>query len=239
MRDQMNIVRKLAAGLGFALVGATASAAILHLEEFNSDPGANVTDRDGFMTTAYDGGNDWVTGTFPLLGFNVPQEDAFVISLPEFTGNYSDNGLTQISFQMFAVNVLPSDLFIRIIDGANIFSYQFNPIAGMLNNWQTFTVDLAWSYGWSGSSENDFNSALGAGGVDWIEIQLSRNTAAAQEYRLDNLQTLDTDIGNGGPGDPGGPSAVPEPNTISLLFFVAAAGTVLRRHFVTMTRNNV
>jgi len=199
-------------------------AAILHLEDFSSDVG--VTDRDAIMTVGHDGANDWMSGSFAFQAFPTPQVDAFVINSAPFVGDYVTPGLTQISFQMFAVNILPSDLFIRIIDGANIFSYQFNPIAGMFNNWETFTVNLAWSFGWSGLSESAFNTALTS--VDQIEIQLTRNTGVAQEYRLDNIQTLDTDLGGGDPG--GGPSAVPEPNTISMLIFILMVGVMLRRH---------
>lgn len=215
---------KFAIVVAVLLLFRQAEAAILYVEDFTADVG--VTDRDGIMTVAHDGGNDWMTGSFPFQVFPTPQVDAFVVNSAQFVGDYVTPGLTQIRFDMFAVDVLPSDLFIRIIDGANVFSYQFNPIAGMLNNWQTFTVNLAWAFGWSGPSEVAFQAALAS--VDQIEIQISRSTGAAQEYRLDNIQTLDTDIGAGG----GDPSMVPEPNTISLLVFSAALALVMRRHFL-------
>jgi len=215
-----NILLKTTALL-LALIARSASAAIVTTEDFSTDIG--VTDRDGIINATYDGGNDWMTGSFSLQMFPVPQQDAFVITDPDFTGDYSGNGVTQFSFQMFAVNVVPSDLFIRIVDGANVFSYQFNPIIGMLNNWQTFTVDLAYSFGWSGG-ESAFNTALTS--VDSIEIQITRSGTAAQEYRLDNLQTFDTPLNNGGGG---GPSAVPEPNTISFVALVVMFGLAWRR----------
>jgi hypothetical protein len=214
----------LVVGLIPLILGMSTPAAILHLEEFDADIG--VVNREGIMAVAHDGGNDWMTGSFSAQGFAFPQTDAFVINVGNFTGSYA--GLTQIRFQMFAVNVLPSDMFIRIIDGVNIFSYQFNPIAGMYNNWQTFTVDLAWSYGWSGISEAAFNTALN--NVDQIEVQLSRSGGGAQAYRLDNFETLDTPLGGGG-----GPSAVPEPNTISLIFLIAAFMISIRRTLVKRT----
>lgn len=203
-----------------------AMAAILHLEDFSSDVG--VTDRDDIMTVGHDGVNDRMSGSFAFQAFSSPQVDAFVINSAPFVGDYVTPGLTQIRFQMFAVNILPSDLFIRIIDGANVFSYQFNPIAGMLNDWETFTVNLAWSFGWGGPSEAAFNAALNS--VDQIEIQLTRNTGVAQEFRLDNFQTLDTDLGGEDPG--GGPSAVPEPTTMSMLIFILMIGMMLRRRLV-------
>lgn len=207
---------------GLLLFSGHLEAAVLHLDDFTSDIG--VTSREGLMTVTYDGGNDWMSGSFAFQAFSTPQVDAFVVSSAPFIGDYVTPGLTQISFNMFAVDVLPSDLFVRIIDGANVFSYQFNPIAGMFNNWQTFTVNLAWSFGWSGPSEAEFDAALAS--VDKIEIQISRNTGVAQEYRLDNIQTLNTDIG----GPVGESSAVPEPNSISLLVFISIISMIIRRH---------
>ena len=218
MKSPMSL---LVAGMIPLVIGMNAPAAILHLEEFAADIG--VASREGIMSVVHDGGNDWMTGSFSAQGFAFPQTDALVINDGNFTGSYA--GLTQIRFQMFAVNVLPSDLFIRIIDGANVFSYQFNPIAGMFNSWETFTVDLAWSYGWSGVSEAAFNTALTS--VDQIEIQLSRNGSGAQVFRLDNVETLDTLLSGGG-----GPSAVPEPNTMSLIFLIAAFLVSIRRTLI-------
>jgi hypothetical protein len=203
-------VRSLLTG-GIIALASSSPAAILYLEEFIG--GANGWgDRDaGEMGVAHDAGNEWMTGSFGATF--LPQTDAFRIDTVSdvggnFTGDYSGNDLTQIRFELFAVNVLPSDLFIRIIDGANIFSYQFNPIN--VGSWQPYTVDLVWSAGWIGVSEAAFNAALAS--VDAVEIQITRNTSVAQNYLLDNVQTLDTEI-----GDPGGPAAVPEPGVLSLV----------------------
>lgn len=188
-------------------LAASSFAAILHLEDFSAGPNG-WGDRDpGEMTVTHDLGNGWMVGSF---GASIlPQTDAFRISSGlNFLGDYVTPGLTKISFDLYAVNVLPSDLFIRIIDGSNIFSFQFNPL--VVGGWETFTVDLAWSYGWIGPSEAAFDAALAS--VDAIEVQITRNTAVAQSFRFDNFQTLDTDF-----IDPGGPSAIPEPGVLSLL----------------------
>ena len=200
----------LKAALLLGLIAAPverAPAAILFLEEF--DAGANGWgDRDpGEMTVTHDAGNEWMSGSFGASF--LPQSDAFrIASGTDFLGDYVTPGLTQISFDLFAVNVLPSDLFIRIINGTDIFSYQFNPINA--GSWETYTVDLTWSFGWVGVSEAAFNAARAS--VDAIEIQITRNTSVAQTYLLDNVQTLDTII-----IDPGGPSAVPEPGALGLM----------------------
>jgi hypothetical protein len=192
-------------------VAMAASGAVLTIEEF--DAGANGWgDRDpGEMTVSHDAGNEWMVGSFgPTF---LPQIDAFVInSGTDFLGDYVTPGLTQIAFDLFAVNVLPSDLFIKIIDGANVFSYQITPINAM--SWETYTVNLLWSAGWIGLNEAAFNSALTS--VDSIEIQLTRNGVGSQSYYLDNIQTLDTEL-----GDPGAPGSIPEPNTLHQVLLFA------------------
>ena len=62
--------------------------------------------------------------------------------------------------------------------------------------------------------------------VDALEIQLTRNGTAEQIFRLDNVQTLNTDIGGGGGG---GDSVVPEPGTLSL-FALALVYVGFHRH---------
>ncbi len=201
----------------------SANAAILTTEDFTTDPG-NVTDRDGNMTVAHNG-SGYMTGTFASQAFPSPETDAFNITIPDFMGDYSGNGLTQIAFDFFAVNVVPSDLFIRLIDGSNVFSYQFTTLALGANS---FTVDLVYSFGWTGLNSGAFATALTS--IDAIEIEMTRSGTGAQEYRLDNLQTLNTPLGGGG-----GPSAVPEPNTLSFIALVVAGGLAWRRRLMSRT----
>jgi hypothetical protein len=187
----------------------SAQAAILYLEDFDPNPSNWVT-RDGEMTVSHDPGN-FMVGSFGASF--LPQSDAFRIASGNFIGDYTsgtmDHPLTQISFDLVAVNVLPSDLFIRIIGGANTFTYQFSPISMSA----TYVVNLAWSFGWSGLSESAFNAALAS--VDALEIQIGRSGSLAQNYYLDNVQTLNTDIGGGGGGD----TVIPEPTTVSMFVF--------------------
>jgi hypothetical protein len=184
-------------------------SAELYLEEFPNDA-AGWTTRDGEMTVSHDNVNDWLVGSY-AASF-LPQSDAFTINtganfIGDYTSGTTNHPLTQIRFDLYAVNVLPGDLFIRLIDGANTFSYQFTPMQAAGIGFETFTVNLAWSFGWSGLSESAFNTALTS--VDAIEIQLSRSGIGVQSYYLDNVETLNSDIGGSG--------VIPEPSTISLM----------------------
>ena len=195
---------------------------MLYLEDFDPDESGWVDRDSGEMTVNHDAGNDWMVGSY---GASIlPQNDAFRIdSGANFLGDFVTPGITQIRFQFYAVNVLPSDLLIRIIDGANTFTYQFSPLTGAFMNWETFTVNLAWSYGWNGLSEMAFNAALTS--VDAVEIQVTRTGNGAQSYYLDNVETLNADLGGGGD------SVIPEPTTVSI-FIIALAFFIGIRRFV-------
>lgn len=225
-----NVLRVLVAlGLVIGLQGG-ARAAVLYLEGF-TDTDGGWTSRDGEMVVYNDGGNDWLVGDFASQGlFPSPQTDAFRInSGANFLGGYSTalpNPLTQIRFRLMANDVLPSDLFIRLVNGTDVFSYQFSLGSMTVGSWSTFTVDLLWNYGWSGPSESAFNTALGAGGVDQVQIQLTRSGAGAQLYFLDDVQTLDTDLGGGG----GGGSVVPEPRLALMMVLGAVLLYSMRRY---------
>jgi len=216
MNNKVGIKFRIFATMSLVLLTAhVACAAIVYVEDF--EPDANGWgDRDaGEMGVSHDAGNDWMVGAFGTSF--LPMTDAFRISSgANFVGDYTTygNGLTQISFELQSVNFVPSDLFIRIIDGANTFSYQFNPLG--VGSFDTYTVNLDWSFGWVGLSEAAFNTALTS--VDALEIQITRNGSSAQSYYLDNVTTYDTDI-----GDPGGPMSIPEPKTFSLFVLAALA----------------
>lgn len=191
----------------------SAFSAQLYVETFDSGS-AGWTTRDGEMSVNHDAGNDWLVGDYSATF--LPQADAFrIASGSNFTGNYTSGStnhpLTQLQFDLFAADISPSFMFMRLISGANMFSYQYS-LTGNVGVWDTYTVDLVWSAGWIGVSESLFNSALTS--VDAIEIEITRNTPVAQSYYLDNVETLNTEL-----GDPGGPATViPEPSVMNLVF---------------------
>ncbi len=192
----------------------------MYLEEFNVNA-AGWGDRDaGEMSVSYDATNDRMVGSFAVSFLSM--SDAFRITSGNFMGNYVTPGLTQISFDLVAANILPSDLFLRIFSGSDLFTYQFNPVSLSA----TYVVNLDWSAGWNGLSEAAFNAALTS--VTALEIQIARNGSGAQSYYLDNVQTLDTDLGGGD-----GSSAVPEPTMVSMFVLAVAVFSGLRRYTVT------
>ena len=193
--------------------------AVLYQEEFNVNA-AGWGDRDaGEMAVSYDGTNDRMAGSFGASFLSM--SDAFRISTgANFMGNYVTPGLTQISFDLLAANILPSDLFIRIFSGTELFTYQFNPVS--LSD--TYVVNLVWNAGWNGENEAAFNAALTS--VTALEIQIARNGSGAQSYYLDNVQTLNTVLGGGGD------SAIPEPNVISMFVLALAVFSGIRRFVI-------
>ncbi len=216
------------------MAAGLARAAIVTLEDFSSDPGGDVTNVDtnnNFLTASWNAGGS-MNGTFASQGVASPEEDGFSITLAAFTGDYTTAGITQIAFDFYGDSFAPSYLFLNIVDdGANVFSYQFTDLTGITpgGGFTTFTADLVYSAGWTGAGSGAFTTALGS--VNSIEVFFGRNgSTSLQEYRLDNLETLTTPI-NGG----GGPSAVPEPNTLSFIAMIAAGGLAWRRRLMNRT----
>lgn len=196
---------------------ATFLAEDIIFQETFTDAAGGWGDRDsGKMTVTLDSGNDWMVGQFGGQAFPTPQTDAFRISSgPNFTGNFTGLGITGLSFDFYSANVLPSDLIIRLISGSGVFTYQFTPTG--IQMWQTFSVEMLWSYGWDGAGESAFN--LGLTAVNAVEIQLTRRGTGAQSYYLDNVTTYNTPLS-------WDTIAVPEPDTLGL--FIVAAVVVLR-----------
>ena len=212
------------------LISTSIQGAVMIVEDYSG--GANGWgDRDAGvgMSVSHDGGSFWMVGSFASQGFPIPETDAFAINTgSDFLGNYltgtPNHPLTQIKFDLFADDVLPSDLFIRLVNGTDVFSYQFSLASMNINTWTPFSINLDWTAGWSGPSQPAFNTALGAGGVDQVEIQLSRNGTGLQTYFLDNVSITNTPL-NGG----GGNQAVPEPNQFLLLVLGGVLVYSLRR----------
>ena len=192
-----------------ALAGA-ASAAVVYTETFTA--GANGWgDRDsGEMAVTHQASVGSPASAAMQGAFSasfLPTDDAFrITSGANFVGDYTTygDGLTQLRFDLYANSVLPSDVFVRLISGFGTFEYQLNLTSFNTGGWDTFSVNLDWSWGWMGSSDAAFQNALTD--VTALEIQITRNGNGAQQFYLDNVQTLDTPI------DP--PSgAIPEPGT--------------------------
>ena len=185
-----------------------AHGAVLVLEDFSdNDVGWSDIDGDDFagITYSYVSGQ-YLMGTFAQQFFPFPEMDGFEVTAgTDFLGDYT--GLTQIRFDFYAEDVLPSDLFIKLLSGSDVFSYQLNIGALAVDTWTTFTVNLLYDYGWWGpGGESGFNLALGD--VDAVQIEFTRGDGSEQSFYLDNVETLNTPIVE---------STIPEPNLAILM----------------------
>ena len=211
---------------GFLLATA-APGAILVTETFEGGA-AGWEDRDvgSGMTVSHQGSvgvpaSGAMQGTFAAQGmFPIPETDAFMIdSGGNFLGSYA--GLTGFTLDLYAEDVLPSDVAVRIWSGLDVFFYTLSLGSMAIDDWTTFTVPLTYSFGWEGG-EAAFNSALA--NVTQVEVQLTRSGTGSQSYYLDNFGTTTQDF-----GDPGGESAIPEPSTLLLVAYFGGALALRRR----------
>lgn len=220
----MNMKMKLNMWYAAAIIGMAplAQSAILLTDTFDVDA-ENWGDRDaGEMTVTYNGGvgntPGAMQGAFASQGSPLAETDAFRLTSGLGDLTQSDTyTLTAFSFDFYAVNILPSDLIFRFGDGVNTF---FRGVTlNAVTSWQTFSLSLASVSGWFGGDQTAFDNALSS--VSFVEVQVSRAGTGAQNYYMDNFQ-LTGELA-------GGPSAVPEPSTISLLLLVLALLLSLRR----------
>jgi len=199
----------------FLLLAPAARAVVINVTEDFSASAAGWGDRDlNEMDVAWNGSA--MQGDFDA-GILTPETDAFQLTsgLGDLTqaGTYD---LTSFTFNFFADTIAPSDVIFRFGDGVSTF---FRAASVGFNS-----LSLASVAGWFGGSQAAFDAALSA--ATFLEVQVTRNGADAQTYRLDNF-TLNGTLDNGGGG---GPSAVPEPNTINLLAFIGMIGFALKRY---------
>lgn len=154
-------------------------------------------------------------GTFATQGFAFPETDAFRItsgsSGGNFTGNYFTTapGFTSFEFDFLASDVLASDLILRISGNSHLFILGFSSQVTGVGSWQHVTMSLNHAAGWLGGSASDFNDMLG--GVDFIDVQVSRNGATEQSYYVDNFVLSGTELAEG---------SVPEPRTLGYLLLM-------------------
>lgn len=130
---------------------------------------------------------------------------------------------TLFSFQFYADNVVPSDLILRFGNGFDTFFRGFTVSA--LDSWLSFSAPLTSVAGWFGGDQSAFDSVLQS--TTFIELQVTRNGFDEQTYYFDNFQLQGNEGWQEGGG--GGPSAVPEPNTITLLVFIILPIMAIRR----------
>lgn len=198
-----------------------ALAGIVHVEDFSvNDGGWSDRDPSDGMSVTRDVANSWLVASFGAQGFDFFEEGGLRIDTGNnFIGNYVTLGITQISFDFFAADVLPSYLYLMLLSGPEALIYAFNPLAGP----QTYTVDLLFSFGWQADSESAFNTAIR--NIDAVEIVIARSGTGYQEYYIDNITTYDTPLDE----TVGGEVVIPEPQTISLVLLAMTFLMMIRR----------
>jgi len=224
-------------------VGLSVNAAVLELEQFDTDA-AGWGDRDGAeMAVSYNGGfgnaAGSMQGTFADQGdAPVPETDAFRLTSGPFMGDLtlgSTYDPTAFIFDFYSAHVLPSDLIIRIGDGVNTFFRGLTSLVPGVGGWGSVSASLSFA-GWFGGSQAQFDAVLES--VSFIELQITRSGAGEQTYYFDNFSYHAEEADENGGGNGGGPSAVPEPSTINLLILVGMFAIGLRRYHVRNIRNN-
>ncbi len=227
MSTRMNVVR-LALILLFGVVAGAARGAVLYTSTFSSGDDGWVDRDSNEMIVSW--ANSFGNTAGSLLGFfdsqdvPVPETDAFRANGStaggSFVGDYTAANAGELVFNFYALDVKPSDLVLRLNGNGYTFFRSVGSQVVSVGSWYTVTVPLVWDVNWIGSGSSDFSTALA--GVNWIDVQVTRNGSDSQSYYLDNIELKEGSNNENGGG--GGDSAVPEPE---LGLFALCIGTLL------------
>lgn len=230
----------LVATLFAGLLTGLAQGAVMMVEEFQADP--NWQSRDGEMTVAWSSGvgnmAGSLQGTFADQAIPFPEIDAFRIDfnasggpwIGDFHTLYPSN--TQLTFDFMANDVLPSSLVIQISDGFTTFIRNLFPQLGGVGSFINLSAPLAYDGNWLGGNALQFSNVLGS--VNFIDIQLARNSTASQSYFVDNFAINNDTL----PGPPPA-TAVPEASTLQFAVIAFALLIILRRKLHPHQRANM
>jgi len=132
-----------------------------------------------------------LAGTFAVQDVPVPEVDAFRATAASsgggFAGNYWEyqSAFYGWSFDFLAENELPATLQVRFKGNGTTFFANVLPQVGAVGQWKTVSTPTTYAGGWFGGTAVQWTNALA--NVEWVEVQVARNGAAAQVYRLDNF----------------------------------------------------
>ncbi|HPC19358.1 MAG: hypothetical protein KBC66_08845 [Kiritimatiellae bacterium] len=184
------------------LIGSVimASGATPYVETWNEDiQGWGDRDAAGLAVQ-----HDSESGIPPgaLMGMFSPQEvpmpeaDAFhataTSSAGAYIGNYwqMQDGFFGWRFDFYAARVLPSDLVVRFGGAGNVFFTNVKPQVGGTGTWYAVQTPATYE-GWFGGTEIQWSNALA--NVEFVEVQLTRNTTQEQIYYIDNFSNTSED----------------------------------------------
>jgi len=187
------------ARLGLALTlgcaGTARGSVTTYAEGFDSTT-AGWVDRDtNEMVVAHAAGAGnpagSLAGTFAEQSLPVPEVDAFRATTDSsggrLTGNYWEyqSAFYGWSFDFNAEDVQPSTLQVRFRGNGSTFFANVLPQVGAVGQWKTIATPTTYAGGWFGGTAAQWSNALA--NVEWVEVQVARNGATAQDYRLDNF----------------------------------------------------
>lgn len=212
---------------------APASAAVFVLESFDDDD-AGWFSRDGDLVVNWGGGvgnaPGSIHGLFSYQDAPSPQLDAFRIDHTALRGPWVGDyntlypAFTTFTFDFMAADIAPSSFIIQMSDGLNTFIRNLLPQVSGVGGFVGITVPLSFDAGWLGGTATEFSSMLG--NVTFIDLQLARNTTAAQNYYIDNFALNDDEL----PPDPSTVS-VPEPSTLQFVTLSLILVVACRKRF--------
>ena len=201
-RSSARMPFRLGAGLVLALAvtlawaGAARGGVVSCLEGFGTTS-AGWEDRDaGEMAVSHSGEEGVPAGSLAGVfasqgGVPIPETDAFRAATNAsgggFAGNYwaHQTNFFGWSFDFRAEDALPSTLQVRFGGAGSTFFANVLPQVTSVGRWHAVTTPTGFAGGWFGGPAAQWSNALGA--VEWVEVQVARNGAEAQTYRLDNF----------------------------------------------------
>ena len=203
--------------VALALIASCVHADITPGSDWNSAPYDPWTNYWGYapLNVGTTGGNTggWLqvtftnTSSFPGPSWN---DIAYTKATNIIVGAWTTN--TAIRFDFWQSNVVASGVSLDFAStNGDIWTYSLTP-SGVLTNWTTYTVSFNDIANWNSdfpvdSYLNDLSS------IDWIGIQIYRDTSSQQVYGIDNVML-----------------SVPEPAECVLLgAAIIAAGMSLRK----------
>lgn len=224
--------RSLVTFLLLSLFAATAPAAVLTVEHFDSNAaGWTGAGNLSVVHTTSEGNTPSppVASLQGTLGAGASPGSFTIATGTDFLGAYpGPDNLTGWTFDLMAEDELPLDVSLRFYSSSYVYTY-FIPFAQLnamtLGSWSTFVVPMDYASGWLGDSLQ-FSASLGS--VSTVQVTIARNPGfSAQVYYLDNFGTLNDPIDPGGPG-----GAIPEPSTGLMILYGGMYLYAIRRRIM-------
>lgn len=182
--------------LGCVLIaGGVEGDVVRHTETWSSSiAGWGARELDGmdvFFQAAEGQPAGALAGRFAVQEESVPETDAFRATVDSsggaFAGNYWEHydEFYGWSFDFRAADVFPSTLQVRFSGAGSVFFANVLSQVGNIGGWNSITTPTTFNGNWFGGTAEQWSNALA--NVEWVEVQVSRNTPMEQTYYIDNF----------------------------------------------------